>query len=52
MKKELVDLVMKKWDIPNLCIKEIYGNDSEDFPRIIGSMQKFVGFWISDIGSA
>jgi len=35
MKKELVDSVMKNWDIPNLCIKEIYGNDSEDFPRII-----------------
>ena len=31
----LVDSVMKNWDIPNLCIKEIYGNDSEDFPRII-----------------
>lgn len=35
MKKELVNSVMKNWDIPNLCIKEIYGNDSEDFPRII-----------------
>ena len=35
MRGKLVDSVLNHWDIPNLRIKELYGNNSEDFPRII-----------------
>ena len=35
MKKELVNSVINLWDIPNMYIKEMYGNNSEEFPRII-----------------